>query len=844
MNRYLAFVLSLCIPGLAWGQGGAAKFKQLDELLPTPSEVRLASGAPGPAYWQQRASYRIDVELDDEKRTLTGDEVITYENRSPHALPYLWLQLDQNSFRRTSGRQLVGDPPNFDKFSYRTMSSLLARESFEGGVTLTKVADGRGRALKYTVIDTMMRIDLAEPLRSGKRTQIQIAWHHNINNAKEIWGRGGYEHFDDDGHRIYTIAQWFPRMAVYDDVDGWQHKQFLGRGEFTLELGDYDVRITAPADHVVAATGSLQNPRAVLTSAQRKRLGAAKKATSPQFIVTPDEAKAAMKEASAKKKTWRFTARNVRDFAFASSRRFIWDAMGCDTGLARALCMSFYPIEAEPLWKRYSTPAVAHTLDVYGRMTFPYPYPVAISVNGPIGGMEYPMISFNGPRAEKDGTYYARAGKKKNWFRSKYGLISVVIHEVGHNWFPMIVNSDERQWTWMDEGLNSFVQFIAEQEWEVDYPSWRGHPKNIIPYMKSGRQVPIMTNSESLLQFGNNAYGKPATALNILRETVMGRQNFDYAFKTYTNLWRFKRPMPADFFRIMEDASGVDLDWFWRAWFYGTKHVDIGIKRVRQFTFETGDPAVDKPARKREKEAREPEPLTQMRNEAEEKPYLVNRFPELKDFYNSYDADVVTEQDREKFEEMVKKLEPWEKALLKTERFFYVVDLENVGGVVMPVPMAIEYADGKTEIKRYPAELWRLNSKSVSKLLMTKQPIKRIELDPAWEIADADRANNVWPSEVVPSRFKLFKRTYDKNQMQKEKAWKEKKAKEAKKKAEEEKKKAEEDKKKAEEAEKKGEKAEKKGEKAKEGAAEEKGAAAGSPKPAAESEKVEQAAPK
>ena len=768
----------------AWAQGGAAKFKQLEEILPTPTEVRLASGAPGPDYWQQRADYRIDVELDDEKQTITGDEVITYYNRSPHPLAYLWVQLDQNSFRKDSGRQMVGGPPNFDKFRYRTMAYHVARESFEGGVTLTKVANGRGKPLKYTVIDTMMRIDLAEPLRPGKRTQIQIGWRHNINNAKKIWGRGGYEEFPEDGQRLYTIAQWFPRMAAYNDVDGWQNKQFLGRGEFTLELGDYDVRLTVPADHIVSATGVLQNPREVMTGAQRDRMAKAKKSNTPVYIVTPDEAKTNLKTVSQKKKTWRFKAKNVRDFAFATSRRFVWDAMGCTTGEKMALCMSFYPPEADPLWKRYSTHAVAHTLDVYGRMTFPYPYPVAISVNGPIGGMEYPMISFNGPRADKDGTYYARAGKGKSWFKSKYGLISVIIHEVGHNWFPMIVNSDERQWTWMDEGLNTFLQFVAEQEWEEDYPSWRGHPSKIVPYMKSSRSVAIMNNSESLLQFGNNAYGKPATALNILRETVMGRANFDYAFKTYANLWRFKRPMPADFFRIMEDASGVDLDWFWRGWFYGTEHVDVGIKQIREFTFETGDPEIDKPARKKAREAREPESLSQRRNKAEKKPYIVNRFPELKDFYNSYDPDKVTEQDREKFAEMVKKLEPWEKKMLETERYFYVVDLENVGGVVMPVPMAIEYADGTKEIRRYPAEIWRMDAKSVSKFLMTKVPIKRIELDPDWEIADGDRNNNTWPPETVKSRFKLFKQKYEKNQMQKDKAWKEKKAKEAKEAAE------------------------------------------------------------
>jgi len=789
--RFLPFVLFLTQN--AFAQGGAQHFKQLGEELPTPTEVRLASGAPGPEYWQQQVDYTIDVTLDDVKKRLIGSERIRYQNNSPHELKYLWVQLDQNSLKMDSDRSLVRDAPRFRKFSYRYMASLLAREEYEGGVKL-KVVEADGRPAKYTVVKTMMRIDLKRPLKPGKSIKLRIDWEHNINNAKEIWGRGGYEQFKEDGHRIYTIAQWFPRMAAYNDVDGWQNKQFIGRGEFTLELGDYDVRITVPEDHVVGATGVLQNPRKVLTKNQRARLVSALKSDQPIFIVDKSEAEAASKhdpkKEKLKNKTWHFKAKNVRDFAFASSRRFLWDAMGVQNGEERVLCMSYYPKEAEALWFRYSSPAIAHTIEVYGRMTFPYPYPVAISVNGPIGGMEYPMISFNGPRAEKDGTYYARASKSKRWDRTKYGLISVIIHEVGHNWFPMIINSDERQWTWMDEGLNTFLQFITEREWEKDYPSRRGPPKNIIPYMKSKNQVPIMTNSESLLQFGNNAYGKPATALNILRETIMGREVFDFAFKTYSNRWRFKRPMPADFFRTMEDASSIDLDWFWRGWFYGTQHVDIKLGKVKEFVFETGNPAIDKPARKKEKEETEPRDLTQQRNTKEGKTYRVDRFPELKDFYNRFDKNVATEEEKEKFKKMFDKLEPWEQKLLETKRFFYVLDFENVGGLVSPVPLKIEYQNGRTETISYPAEIWRLNTKQVSKLLMTKQPLKSLEIDPLWEIADADRSNNSWPPIPVKSRFKLFKKKYDKNQMQKQRAWKKKKAEERKKADEEEKAKA------------------------------------------------------
>ena len=770
----------LMLPTLVWAnEPGAERFKQLDEIWPTPTESRLASGAPGPAYWQQRADYEIRVSLDEVNQRLSGWEEITYTNRSPHTLDYLWMQLDQNSFRRDSRRSLVSGPPDFDEFSYRFFRSLLTREDFDGGVDIESVTDGRDRPIAHTVVETMMRLDLDAPLEPGESIEIQVRWSHNINNAREIWGRGGYEHFDEDGNDLYTIAQWYPRMAVYNDVYGWQNKQFVGHGEFTLELGDYEVEITVPADHIVAATGTLENPRDVLTKTQRKRLEKARKSDQPVWVVTLGEADANSKEGTAETKTWRFEAENVRDFAFASSRRFLWDAMGADSDGKRVMCMSFYPREAEPLWFRYSSQAVAHTLEVYGRMTFPYPYPVAISVNGPIGGMEYPMISFNGPRAEEDGTYYDKWAKDKRWDRSKYGLVSVIIHEVGHNWFPMIINSDERQWTWMDEGLNTFVQRVAELEWEEDYPSWRGKPESIVPYMTSTKQVPIMTNSESLLQFGNNAYAKPATALTVLRETVMGRSLFDHAFKTYAKRWRFRQPEPADFFRTMEDASGVDLDWFWRGWFYTTGHVDLGIVKVRQFHMDTHDPDKSKPAEKDFREAKEAPSTSQDRNDGEGREYRVNRFAELKDFYNSYDPDVVTERDREAFKEYLEGLEPWEKELLEKERFFYVVDLENKG-LVMPVPLQVTYEDGTTERIDYPVELWAKRAEKVSRLLMTKSPIVRLEIDPERGLADVDRANNVWPAEPIESRFKLYKKEYSKNEMQKQRAWEEKKAKESK----------------------------------------------------------------
>ncbi|MDT7541448.1 MAG: hypothetical protein QOE33_1352 [Acidobacteriota bacterium] len=721
------------------------KFRQLEEILPTPNEQRAASGAPGRSYWQQRADYNIKVELDDANQRINGTETITYFNQSPDTLSYLWVQLDQNLFAKDSDTALTAAAPSFTNIPYRTIDSLLARRDFEGGYRISAVRDAAGAQMRHTIVKTMMRVDLPRPLAAGQTTSFSVDWSYNINDAKRVGGRTGYEFFPKDGNYIYEIAQWFPRMAAYNDVSGWQHKQFLGSGEFTLEFGNYRVAITAPEDHIVSGTGVLQNTNEVLTAQQRARLKQAETAKSPVMIVTPEEARANETHKPAGKKTWVFAADNVRDFAFASSRKFIWDAQGHNVEGNRVMAMSFYPKEGEPLWSKYSTHAIMHTLNVYSRYSFPFPYPVAQSINGPVGGMEYPMICFNGPRPEEDGTYSAA---------TKYGLISVVIHEVGHNYFPMTVNSDERQWTWMDEGLNTFLQYLAEQEWETNYPSKRGEPRNITEYMASQDQVPIMTNSESILQFGNNAYGKPATALNILRETVLGRELFDFAFKQYAQRWKFKRPMPADFFRTMEDASGVDLDWFWRGWFYTTDHVDISIERVRLYRTDSLNPDVEKAARQQERAAR-PLTLSDERNKA--LPKRVDEFPGLRDFYNQYDEFVVTEQDRAEYQKFLQTLTPRERELLQTGLNFYVVDLKNIGGLVMPVIFEIEYADGTQEALRIPAEIWRYNNFDVSKLIMTPKEIRSITLDPRQETADVDISNNSFPRRPVPTRFQIFK---------------------------------------------------------------------------------------
>lgn len=749
-RQFFAALFILTAVSFAFGQSKTKpsdKFKQLDEDLPTPNEQRTASGAPGSKYWQNRADYVIDVEIDDANQRLTGRETVTYKNFSPDTLNYIWLQLDQNIHARDSDTQKTTPAPNFDGQNGVPLSAIeqLAAREYDGRINITEVTDAKKAPLKYTINRTMMRIDLPAPLAPNQTFTFNVAWNYAINNQRIFGGRAGYEYFPRDGNYIYEIAQWFPRMAAYTDYQGWQHHQFLGAGEFTLEFGDYTVRITTPNDHVVSATGVLQNPREALKPEWITRLKQAETAKEPLKIVTNEEAKANESSKPTGKKTWVFKADNVRDFAFASSRKFIWDAQGHNVEGNKVMAMSFYPNEGNPLWEKYSTHAIIHTLNVYSRYTFKYPYPVAQSINGPVGGMEYPMICFNGPRPLPDGTYSAQ---------TKYGLISVIIHEVGHNYFPMIINSDERDWTWMDEGLNTFTQFLAEAEWENNYPSRRGEPQNITDYMVSENQVPIMVQSDSLLQFGNNAYAKPATALNILRETVLGRELFDFAFKEYARRWQFKRPEPADFFRTMEDASGTDLDWFWRGWFYSTDHVDIAIENVRLYQINTRNPDVEKDLLRRQAN-QQPRTLSEQRNEA--LPKRIDQYPSLRDYYNDFNQYAVTEKDRANYQAFLGTLDERDKSLLSGNNFFYVVDLKNVGGLVMPIIFKVEYMDGTSEEIRIPAEIWRFNNTEVSKLIVTKKEAKAIVLDPNLETADADLNNNFFPRRFVPTRFQVFK---------------------------------------------------------------------------------------
>ena len=735
---------------LAQENTNTSKFKQLSEILPTPNVYRTASGAPGHEYYQQKADYVINVQLDEKNHVITGDETITYTNNSPDVLNYLWIQLDQNVRAKNSASQLTSSGSMDDNMSFWSLKRMHDKMNFDGGFKLELITDVNGNDLLFTVNETMMRIEPSKPLKKGDSFSFKIKYSYNINDRMKIGGRSGYEYFEDEENAIYTIAQFFPRMAVYNEVEGWQNKQFLGRGEFTLPFGDYKVNITVPADHIVSATGELKNASSVLSKTQIKRWEKAKKNyKEPVIIVTQKEAEENEKEKTESLKTWSFEAKNVRDFGWASSRKFIWDAMAVDIAGKRVMAYSYYPKEGNPLWEQYSTRAVAQTLKTYSKYTIDYIYPQATSVHAKSIGMEYPMICFNFGRPEKDGTYSKR---------TKYGMIGVIIHEVGHNFFPMIINSDERQWTWMDEGLNTFVQYLTEQEFERNYPSRRGPAQNIVDYMKGDKSgiIPIMTNSESILQFGNNAYGKPATALNILRETIMGRELFDYAFKTYSERWAFKHPTPADFFRTMEDASAVDLDWFWRGWFYTTDHVDISLDQVNWFKVNTGNPEIENPIAKSQQEKNNTF-IGDTRNQTLIPETLDESDPASIDFYTTYDPFLTSIVDKEDYINNIENLGKTELEILNADKNYYELQFSNIGGLVMPVILEFEYVDATKEVVKIPAELWKSNNKQVSKVFVFDKELTRVTLDPFLETADVNRNNNYWPSRVEPTRFQLFK---------------------------------------------------------------------------------------
>ncbi|MGB6229303.1 MAG: M1 family metallopeptidase [Litorimonas sp.] len=751
-----------------------AKFRQMESEFRDPNIYRSASGAPGPGYWQQRANVDIDAILDEDTQRISAEMDIEYVNNSPDTLHYIWLALDQNRFKdgslaresataAGSGTRRGQGSGAGDQLSFGQLRYMQAMADREYGFEFQQIATMDGDALPVFLNDSMLRIDLPEPLAPGETFEFQVDWEHNIIDEVAVGGRGGWEYFPEEDNYIFGLAQWFPRLAAYTDYTGWQNKQFLGRGEFTLEFGDYTVDLTVPSDHIVAASGVLQNPRDVLTATQRRRLADAD-TDAPIYIVTPAEAEENEKSKASGTQTWSFLAENVRDFAWSSSRKYIWDAMifeQDDPDNPEVLAMSFFPKEADPIWSQYSTQAVVHTMDVYNRFAFNYPYPVAQSVNSwERGGMEYPMITFNGYRPYED----EKSGETVYSRNTKYGLIGVIIHEIGHIYFPMTVNSDERRYTWMDEGINTFLEYMAEYEWEENFPIRRNMQNpldEITRYMTSSNQVPIMTQSDSVLQFGPNAYAKPAAALIVLRETVMGREAFDFAFREYSRRWKFKRPTPEDFFRTMEDASAVDLDWFWRGWFYGTDHVDMAITDVREYQIGTDDPDVEKDLDREEDIIRFPENITQRRNREEGRTTRLERVEALEDFYNENDMFAVTNADRKTFQSFLDGLSDVEREIydraLEDEQYFYFVNFENVGGLISPLPLTLTYADGNVEEIMVPAEIWRRNSERVTKLIVRDDRIESIRLDAAHQTADADHSNNGFPQLVVSDRLSLYK---------------------------------------------------------------------------------------
>ena len=744
----LALAQEQNLEGPKQGHTNQNKFRQLYNEFSTPNDYRTASGAPGTAYYQQRADYVMDIKIVDETQRLYGEETITYTNNSPDVLAYLWVQLDQN-IRKKDSPSLLKNSQSMDQVSQlSTFANNHLGDPFDGGFNIEHVLDAQGKPLPYIINQTMMRIDLQTPLQSGGQVSFSIKWWYNINNHVVNRARSGYEYFPKDDNRAYVIAQFFPRMCMYDDVEGWQNYQFWGNGEFALPFGDYEVNLTVPANFIVDATGELTNRKEVFTKEMMSRYKKAKQAyDKPVMIVTQQEAEANEKTTTTKTKTWKFSAKNVRDYGFTASKKYIWDMMAVKVGDRDVMAVSLYPKEGNPLWEEWSTRAVAQTLETVSRYTFDYPYHKAISVHAKNQGMEYPMICWNYGRPEEDGTYSDRV---------KFGMISVIIHEIGHNYFPMIVNSDERQWGWMDEGLTTFIQYLTEQEFGQrypesipgldKYPSRRGEAKKIVPYMSDDQDflAPIMSNPENVFQLGPNAYGKPATALNILRETIMGHELFDYAFKTYSQRWMFKHPTPEDFFRSMEDASAVDLDWFWRGWFYTTDFVDIGVESLNTVQMTSQPPAAYI------------ERLKSFGYSIEDLPPLVFRVNEDDDDYDENAAPFAGLDAEDYLDEAG--LTVAQENLEKTN-YLYEITFNKPGGLVMPILVEYTYADGSTLTERYPVQIWRKNDDSYTRLLASEKEIVGVQVDPNEETADVNTTNNSWPRTKVQTDFDRFKET-------------------------------------------------------------------------------------
>lgn len=751
MNRLILSVIFLCYLS-AYAQEKNAEntisekhtergmhnpFRRMYQEFASPNQYRTASGAPGPAYYQQQADYTMQIEIDDENQKLYGKQTITYHNNSPESLEYLWLQLDQNKFAPESPSKKRDNKLVKPLYEPREFVNTFMTLPFEGGFKIENVKDFNGKPLPYTINQTMMRVDLEKPLAPNTKISFSMEWSYQISDYKKLGGRSGYEYFEKDDNYLYVIAQFFPRMAMYNDVEGWQNQQFWGNGEFALPFGNYDVSITVPSDHLVEATGELQNRKEVFTPEMLKRYALAEKSfDKPVIIATQQEAEAREKSKAKTKKTWRFKAQNVRDFAFSSSRKFIYDAMAVKIGTKNVMAISLYPKESNPLWEDFSTKVVAHTLKTYSKYTLDFPYPKAVSVSAEEQGMEYPMICWNHGRPSLNGFTPMNV---------KFGMISVIIHEVGHNFFPMIVNSDERQWGWLDEGFNTFLQYLTEQEYGKLYPqdiapykafpSERGFPEQITNYMSGDPAYlePIMSNPEEITQLGENAYSKPSAGLSILRETIMGEELFDFAFKTYVQRWKFKHPTPEDFFRTMSDASGIELDWFWRTWFYTTDYVDLGIKSVKQYQVSE-------------------QPSEVVKEMLREKNIKVSNLIPLVHMVSKEDSAYKTENSEKSVIELSTPLSDYiadnrsleEQAVSPQPNYFYEVTFEKLGGVPMPILLEINYEDNTSEMMKFPVQVWRLNNKEFTYVITSNEPIKSFTIDPKKATADINKENNTF----------------------------------------------------------------------------------------------------